>query len=195
MRARVVRPVRKTLVRRIEQPGQIEAYAKTPVFAKVSGYVRRVLVDIGDHVNGPKFDESGKLTHTAQVLAELWAPEIEEAWKQKQAVVAQTAVLRSSRLRRRSVSPRPLCFGRIRGRPRPGRSAARTTAPSERWQSQFQRMTELAASKSIEPKLVEETQEQLRGAQAAFESTEARTEGAPVQVAARPVERRPGPEA
>ncbi|HET6323748.1 MAG TPA: efflux RND transporter permease subunit, partial [Planctomycetaceae bacterium] len=177
VRARVVRPVRKTLIRRIEQPGQIEAYAKTPVFAKVSAYVRRVLVDIGDHVSGPKFNESGKLTQTAQVLAELWAPEIEEAWKQKQAAVAQTA----AEIEQSQVAIRVAQAARASAESEVAQAQAaarRDDAAVKRWQSQFQRMTELAASKSIEPKLVEETQEQLRGAQAAFESAEARTEGA-----------------
>src|SRR4051794_2067263 len=44
------RPARRTLVRRIEQPGEIEAFARTPIHAKVSGYVARVYKDIGDPV-------------------------------------------------------------------------------------------------------------------------------------------------
>jgi RND family efflux transporter MFP subunit len=177
VRARVVRPVRKTLIKRIEQPGQIEAYARTPVFAKLSGYVRRVLVDIGDRVYGPKFDESGKLTHSAQVLAELWAPEIEEAWKQKQAVVAQTV----AEIEQAQAAIQVAQAARASAESEVAQAQAATQrddAAVKRWELQFRRMTELAASKSIEPKLVEETQEQLRGAHAALDSAEAHTEGA-----------------
>src|SRR4051794_22429468 len=48
-----VHPVRKTMIRRTEQPGQIEAFEQTPLFAKVTGYVKKVHVDIGDEVEGP----------------------------------------------------------------------------------------------------------------------------------------------
>ncbi|HEV7998578.1 MAG TPA: efflux RND transporter permease subunit [Planctomycetaceae bacterium] len=177
VRARVVRPARKTLVKRIEQPGQIDAFARTPVLAKVSGYVRRVLVDIGDHVYGPKFDERGNLTHSAQVLAELWAPELEETWKQKQAVVAQTV----AEIEQAQAAIQVAQAARASAESEVAQAQAATQrddAAVKRWESQFRRMTELAASKSIEPKLVEETQEQLRGAHAALDSAEAHTAGA-----------------
>src|SRR5437016_3864206 len=58
---RVMRPERKTIRHPIEQPGfNIEAFQETPLYAKISGYVRSWKVDIGDRV---KKD---------QVLAELF---------------------------------------------------------------------------------------------------------------------------
>ena len=55
LRVSVVAPQRKTLVRRTEQPGQVRALEETPVFAKVTGFVSKVHVDIGDVVKGPLF--------------------------------------------------------------------------------------------------------------------------------------------
>src|SRR5262249_50628231 len=66
-----IRPVRKTLVRRTEQPGQVEAFEETPLFAKVAGYVAKIHVDIGDHVAGPRLDALGKMVQPGEVLAEL----------------------------------------------------------------------------------------------------------------------------
>ncbi|WP_420138850.1 efflux RND transporter periplasmic adaptor subunit [Sphingomonas sp.] len=47
-------------------PGTLQAYNSAPIFARTNGYVRRWLVDIGDHVNA------------GQVLAILDAPEVDQ---------------------------------------------------------------------------------------------------------------------
>ena len=46
-RVEVVRPERATIRRSTEQPGQIEPYEVTAIYAKVSGYVEKWTVDIG----------------------------------------------------------------------------------------------------------------------------------------------------
>src|SRR5262245_16338453 len=48
VRVTPIKPARKTLVRYTEQPGQIEAFEETPLYAKLAGYVEKMLVDIGD---------------------------------------------------------------------------------------------------------------------------------------------------
>ena len=45
-----IKPVQKTLVRMVEQPGQVEAFEVAPLFAKVTGYVQKLNVDLGDKV-------------------------------------------------------------------------------------------------------------------------------------------------
>src|SRR5438552_854368 len=54
VRVTPVQPARKTLVRWIEQPGQIGALEETPLYAKVAGYVEKIHADIGDAVAGPQ---------------------------------------------------------------------------------------------------------------------------------------------
>src|SRR5579859_7342103 len=61
MRVTPIRPERKKLIRWTEQPGQIQAFEETPVYAKVAGYVEKMHVDIGDPITGPQLDESGKV--------------------------------------------------------------------------------------------------------------------------------------
>ncbi|HTU16486.1 MAG TPA: efflux RND transporter periplasmic adaptor subunit [Gemmataceae bacterium] len=74
---RVVSPERTAIHCEVSQPGTIEAFEETRMFAKVSGYVRKWYVDIGHRVR------------TGQVLADLWVPELEEELKQKEALVEQ----------------------------------------------------------------------------------------------------------
>src|SRR5262249_18019542 len=71
-------PVRKNFAQKTEQPGTIEAFASAPIHAKVSGYVKDVLVDIGDSVQGPKFDDKGAVIEPGQALAIIDAPEFVE---------------------------------------------------------------------------------------------------------------------
>jgi multidrug efflux pump subunit AcrA (membrane-fusion protein) len=73
----VVRPERAAIQHEVAQPGAIESFEETQVFAKVSGYVRKWNVDRGDRVR------------KGQVLAELWVPELEEELKQKEALIEQ----------------------------------------------------------------------------------------------------------
>jgi RND family efflux transporter MFP subunit len=75
---RVVKPERKTVRHPIEQPGfNIEAFQETPLYAKISGYVQKWNVDIGDRVK------------KGQVLVELYVPEMVADVRQKEAAVKQ----------------------------------------------------------------------------------------------------------
>jgi HlyD family secretion protein len=76
----VVKPARKNVRRPIERPGfNIEAYERTPLYAKIPGYVQKWNVDIGDRVKKDK------------VLAELYVPEMVVELKEKQASVGLAA--------------------------------------------------------------------------------------------------------
>ncbi|MBY0527892.1 MAG: efflux RND transporter periplasmic adaptor subunit [Gemmataceae bacterium] len=72
-----VKPERRTVQRGIAQPGRIEAFQQTPVFARIAGFVQEVRADIGDVV------ESG------QTIAVLSVPELDEELAQKEALVTQ----------------------------------------------------------------------------------------------------------
>jgi multidrug efflux pump subunit AcrA (membrane-fusion protein) len=77
-RVEVVKPIRATVRRSIEVPGQIEAYEVTPIHAKISGYVHKWNVDIGAKVK------------KGQVLAVLSDPELDAEAEQKLATVEET---------------------------------------------------------------------------------------------------------
>jgi RND family efflux transporter MFP subunit len=77
---KVVRPEKKDVRRQIERPGyNIEAYERTPLYAKIPGYVQKWNFDIGDRV------------HKDDILAELYVPEMDVELKQKDATVRQAS--------------------------------------------------------------------------------------------------------
>jgi RND family efflux transporter MFP subunit len=77
---KVVRPQKKDVRRPIERPGyNIEAYERTPLYAKIPGFIQKWNVDIGDRV------------HKGDVLAELYIPEMEVELKQKESSVRQAS--------------------------------------------------------------------------------------------------------
>jgi len=61
----------------LELPGDLRAEVETPIFARADGYLRKRLVDIGDHVRKD------------QLLAELETPELDQQLSQARAGVAQ----------------------------------------------------------------------------------------------------------
>jgi RND family efflux transporter MFP subunit len=75
---KVAHPEKRDVRRLIERPGyNIEAYERTPLYAKLAGYVQKWNVDMGDTVRKDA------------VLAELYIPEMEVELTQKQAAVGQ----------------------------------------------------------------------------------------------------------
>src|SRR3977135_3048016 len=65
-RVEVVRPRRVTVAQRLQTNATLEAFEEADLFAKVSGYLSDVRVDIGDHVKA------------GQVLAVIDIPEMEQ---------------------------------------------------------------------------------------------------------------------
>src|SRR6202043_3126586 len=65
-RVEVVRPRRATVAQRLQTNATLEAFEQADLFAKVSGYLSDVRVDIGDHVKA------------GQVLAVIDIPEMEQ---------------------------------------------------------------------------------------------------------------------
>jgi HlyD family secretion protein len=73
----VVSPQRTVLHREVSNPGTIEAFEETPIFAKVSGYVQEGWKDRGDRLD------------KGETLAELWVPELEVDLRHKEALWRQ----------------------------------------------------------------------------------------------------------
>jgi len=72
---KVVHPDRRTIVRTVGQPSFIEAYERTSVYPKLTGYIEKWVVDIGDKVK------------KGDVLAKLFVPEVVEDFGTKKATV------------------------------------------------------------------------------------------------------------
>ena len=65
-------------VTKLTLPGNIEAVQETPIYARSSGYVRRFLVDIGQHVQ------------VGQILAEVETPDLDQQVRQAAAQLTQS---------------------------------------------------------------------------------------------------------
>jgi RND family efflux transporter MFP subunit len=77
-RLSVIRTVAEGTGRDLTLPGGLVAQERTAIYARASGFVRRWLVDIGDHV------------HTGQLLAVLDTPDLDQQLSQARAMLAQT---------------------------------------------------------------------------------------------------------
>jgi multidrug efflux pump subunit AcrA (membrane-fusion protein) len=74
---KVIKPEKKTIPLQVKQPGFVQAFEQTPMYAKIAGYVRKWNVDIDAHVR------------QGDVLAELYVPEMLEELNQKEEAVKQ----------------------------------------------------------------------------------------------------------
>jgi RND family efflux transporter MFP subunit len=76
-RVEVIHPRIDSNVRTLTLPGNIQALEATAVYARANGYVRRWLVDIGDHVTD------------GQLLAEIDTPDLDQQLQQARATLGQ----------------------------------------------------------------------------------------------------------
>lgn len=168
-RVTVIQPERKTLVRTIELPAHAEAYEVTPLFAKVSGYVLKIPVDIGAQIQGPKGDEPGL------ALCELLVPELREEHAEKTALVNQA----EAEVRQADAGVK-LAEAGVRSalaRVQEMQAAiAKEEAQLARWQSEFERVTQLADTGAVTRKVADETRAQLDAAKSGRQEVVARIE-------------------
>jgi multidrug efflux pump subunit AcrA (membrane-fusion protein) len=157
---KVVHADYRTVKRAVEQPGVIAAYERTALYAKVSGFVRKWNVDIGDRVT------------KGQTLAELAAPDLVEQHRQMQAqVVLDRAMVEQSQkqhlVAQRNVTAAAEKVAEARA------DVSRYEADVERWTSEVKRLTGLVGEKVVDQQVLDETRRQLKSSQAAVEASKA----------------------
>jgi HlyD family secretion protein len=159
-RVATIKPQRKTLERRCEQPGEVVPLEQTPVYAKIAGFVETVLVDIGDQVK------------MGQTLAVVSVPELQEELKQKEALVAQA----QSQI---AQSAAAVDVARAVVETAQAKVAAaqaeisKADADCERWKSESARVNELAKTEAVTRKLADEVLQQFRAAEASKQAADA----------------------
>jgi len=153
-RVTVIVPERKKLVRTVELPGRVEAYEVTPIFAKVTGYVTKISVDIGSAIRGPHDDDPGT------VLCELLVPELREELAQKVALVKKA----QAEIQQVDAGVK-LADAAVRSAAARVQEAQAAIVKEEvqltRWQSEFDRIAQLAKSGTVTQKVADETRAQL----------------------------------
>ena len=166
-------PKQQTLKWTVEQPGTLQAFETTPLMAKLPGYVTRVLVDIDDPIEGPSAD--GKKSGT--LLAEIAMPEVREEARQKE---AEAAHARSGvDLAQKHLAASEAAVNSARAMVLESKAREKTAVSNyERWKSESARVDDLVSRKVIDKQTAEETLNQFRSAEGAWEEARARTTSA-----------------
>ena len=153
---KVVHALPRTVVRTVEQPGVIGAYERTALYAKVSGFVQKWNVDIGDRVK------------KGATLVELTAPELVEQHRQMQAQVDLDRALVDQSHKLHIVSQRNVTAAAAQVAQTLA-DVNRYAADVERWESEVKRLTSLVAEKVVDQQVLDETRRQLKSSQAGLE--------------------------
>jgi HlyD family secretion protein len=153
-RVEVVKPGRAIIRRSTEEPGQIEAYEVTPMYAKVSGYVQKWNVDIGAKVA------------KGQVLALLSVPELDAEAERKMATVEESEAKLAQAKAAQDVAQANLVSARAK-LTEVQAGIKRADADLVRWQAEFKRVEQLFNERAQTGSLLDETQSKLRSSESA----------------------------
>lgn len=156
-----VKPVQQNLTILVEQPGQIEAFEQTPIYAKIAGHVEEVCVDMDARVK------------KGDCLAKLWVPERKDDCRRAHAAAAQASaellqVQRSLVAAGASIKAAAALVDEAKT----GRTRAQ--ANKERYDSEVRRFRKLVQSGVIDRQTLDEAENQSKAATAALAEVEAK---------------------
>lgn len=147
----VCKPEIRSIVHVVGQPGSIDAYEKTDIYAKVAGYIKKFNVDIGDTI---KKD---------QLLCELFVPELIEQHRQRQARVALSKV--EVDLAKKVLLAKQAALSAATANVAEAIATKnRSEADVVRWKSESTRDADLVTKNVISPQIAEESKKQYQSA-------------------------------
>jgi HlyD family secretion protein len=161
----VAHPTKCTIHYVVQQPGRIEPFEQTPIYAKIPGYVRTVRVDIGDRVK------------QGELLVEMSVPEVVEAHHAKEALVTQAQL--GVKQAEQAIDVIQASLETVKAElevTKAGRE--KTSAAYKRWESECRRFEKLTADKVVDAQSRDEVLNQCRSAEAADKEAAARIRGA-----------------
>lgn len=157
---RIVQPVERTITRSIGQPSFVEAYERTSIFPKMSAYIEKWYVDIGDSVK------------KGQVLADLFVPEIVEDYQTKGATVELDK--KQIELAEKVVKVAQADVKSAKAHLDAAKALLeRYQAQVDRWDSEVTRLAKEAKSGVVDRQILDESRNQLRASTAARTAAEA----------------------
>jgi RND family efflux transporter MFP subunit len=178
------KPERKTLAQTTTQPGRIEPFEQTPLFARIEGYVgkTRTIVGKDDKKDKKPIADIGDVVKEGEVLAEVLVPEMEEEVKQKQALLDQAKAGEEQAAKSVLVAQKSAESASARvAEAKAG--VLRAESDYAFWKAEHTRISELAASGSVTKKLVEEKLSQLKAAEAGQQVARAKVDSATAALA------------
>jgi multidrug resistance efflux pump len=181
----VVKPEMRPVQRVVEQPGTVQAFEETALFAKIPGFVGKIEEDpdklerIGkntDKKEWPEHDryiDRGSRVRKSQVLAELKIPELERELDEKKARLKQAGseivqAEKAEAAAKAGVASAEAAVTEAEA------GVDRAQAVYERWQREVTRIEKLVKGGVDTGQTLDETQLQLRAAEAARKEANAR---------------------
>lgn len=147
-----VKPVRRTIVRSVEQPGSIEPIEQTAIHAKISGYVEKWLVDIGASVK------------KGDPLAILSDPEIDGDFDEKSALVGEAKAKVEQAKANQAVAAANVASA-VADLDLARAGARRADADIRRWSAELKRVNQLFGEHTLTGTLLDETKSKLAAAE------------------------------
>lgn len=163
----IVKPDKRPVKRIIEQPGSVQAFEETLLIPKVPGFVKELAID-PNKKERPVHDRAidlGSRVAKDQVLAELVVPELDEEYKQKEALIRQAdAEVTQSQ---KAVIAATAGVDAAKAYVAETKAAlSRTQALYDRWQSEANRVARLVTGGVIDTQTRDETLNQFKAAEA-----------------------------
>ncbi|HLJ12753.1 MAG TPA: efflux RND transporter periplasmic adaptor subunit [Planctomycetaceae bacterium] len=170
-RVETVKPTRGGIPRKSRQPGTIEAFNFADLFAKVSGYLKKQPVDIGDTVKA------------GQVIAEIDAPEfVQQLANAKAALAEAESQVKLAQVKVQTAQAEAEAADAAVEEAES--DVLKETANLKFREQQYERIKHLFELKSIEERLVDEKDEQRHAARAAESSARSAVVNAKAQAGA-----------
>jgi HlyD family secretion protein len=156
----VVRPERRDIRMTVVQPGTIQAFEVTPIYARIAGYVEKYRYNIGDRVKA------------GDVLLDMWIPDVVEELGQKTASVKRAEVqirvaesaFRAAEAKLETAKARVLSAEA---------GVKRAQASYTRWESEYKRLQTLVSQRVLDVQVRDETYRQFEEAVAARDQANA----------------------
>jgi multidrug efflux pump subunit AcrA (membrane-fusion protein) len=157
---RLISPPVRNILRVVGQPSFIESFERTSIFPKLTAYIEKWLVDIGDKVK------------KGDVLATLFVPELVESYRTKVADVALDK--ERIELAKKIVDAAQAEVKAAQARVRQVRSDLdKFRAEVTRWETEVQRLTAEVQRGVVDPSILVESANELNSAKAARDSADA----------------------
>jgi HlyD family secretion protein len=148
-KVQLVHPEKRTISRGVGQPSFIYAYEQTSIYPKVSGYIEKWNVDIGDRIK------------KGELLTDIYVPELVAQLHQKQAQVVQSDAL--AKVAEEMIDVAEHVYAAAVARTQEAvANVAKYQASVERWESEVKRLTTASSDRVINPQILAESQKQLK---------------------------------
>jgi multidrug resistance efflux pump len=171
----VVKPEMRAIRRVVEQPGTVQAFEETALFARLTGFVGAIADDPNkkDHPPHDQQIDRGSRVQKDQVLVVLTVPELDQELKQKEALVrqAEAEVVQADKSLAASAAT---VVSATEAVAEAQAGMIRAQAQYDRWQSEANRIAAMVKGGVIDPQIRDETQNQFKASEAARNEATAR---------------------